>query len=153
MHIFNKAGTMLNHSFGSYINMRLERVALTARDAADRVYRRELGMDIQHIRILRIVSAMPGKPVSWVVRESNLDRTLVSRIITTLVKQSLLERTISSIDARQYLLTTTSKGEQRVREANVLGDALNRDLLGVLDEHELDTLERCLQKLAQWQPR
>ncbi|MBN9038293.1 MAG: winged helix-turn-helix transcriptional regulator [Rhizobiales bacterium] len=144
--------TTLKHSFGRYINMRLERVALTARGAADRVYRRELGMDIEHIRILRIVSWKPGKPVSWVVRESNLDRTLVSRIISTLVKQGLLQRTISPSDARQFLLTTTPEGEERVREANVLGDALNLDLLSVLDQHELETLERCLQKLSQWKP-
>lgn len=140
------------HSFGSYINVRLERVALTARDAADRVYRREFGMDIQRIRILRIVSAEPGRPVSWVVRESNLDRTLVSRIISSLVEQKLLERTISPDDARQFLLTTTPEGEERVRQANVLGDALNLDLLSVLDRNELETLERCLHKLAQWKP-
>lgn len=144
--------TTLKDSFGRYINMRLERVALTARGAADRVYRRELGMDIEHIRILRIVSWKPDKPVSWVVRESNLDRTLVSRIISTLVKQGLLQRTISPSDARQFLLTTTPEGEERVREANVLGDALNLDLLSVLDQHELETLERCLQKLSQWKP-
>lgn len=140
------------HTFGSYINIRLERVALAARNAADRVYRREFGMDIQQIRILRIVFENPGRPVSWIVRESNLDRTLVSRIISSLVAQKLVERTISPDDARQFLVTTTPNGEERVQQANTLGDALNLDLLSVLDRNELETLERCLHKLAQWKP-
>ncbi|MGN6770432.1 MAG: MarR family winged helix-turn-helix transcriptional regulator [Rhizobiaceae bacterium] len=138
--------------FRNYVNRRLERLAQTARETADQVYRRECGIDIQRIRILRIVSAVPGQPVNSVVRESDFDRTLVSRIITDLVKRGFLSRTISPEDARQFLLTTTPAGEDLVTRANVLGDALNEDLLGVLDRDELEIFERCLAKLAQWQP-
>lgn len=141
------------HSFGNYVNMRMERVALDARNAADKVYRRKCGLDIQHIRILRIVAATPGQAVNWVVRESNLDRTLVSRIISKLVKKGLLERTISHEDARQFLLWTTEAGEDMVDHANLLGDAMNLDLLSVLDQDELEVFERCLTKLAQWRPK
>lgn len=137
----------------NYVNIRLEQVARTARDAADKVYRRECGMDILHIRILRIVAETPGRPVNWVVGESNLDRTLVSRMITNLVKRNLLERTISPDDARQFLLETTPAGQKIVDQANVLGDALNSDLLGVLSPQELETFETCLAKLAQWRPK
>lgn len=137
----------------NYVNIRLEQVARTARDAADKVYRRECGMDILHIRILRIVAETPGKPVNWVVRESNLDRTLVSRMITNLVKRKLLERTISPDDARQFLLFTTPAGGEIVSRADVLGDALNLDLLSVLDHRELEIFEMCLAKLARWSPK
>lgn len=137
----------------NYVNIRLEQVARTARDAADKVYRRECGIDILHLRILRIVAETPGRPVNWVVGESNLDRTLVSRMITNLVKRTLLERAISPDDARQFLLFTTPAGQDLVRKADVLGDALNADLLSVLDKRELDTFEKCLTKLAQWRPK
>jgi MarR family transcriptional regulator, temperature-dependent positive regulator of motility len=82
-----------------------------------------------------------------------LDRTLVSRIISTLVRLSLIHRTISPADARQILLATTPTGEQRVRKANALGDALNLELLSVLDKHEIEVFDRCLAKLAKWRPK
>lgn len=137
----------------NYVNIRIEQVARRAREAADRVYRREFGIDILHIRILRIVAEVPGQSVNWAVNESNLDRTLVSRMITNLVKLKLLERTISPSDARQFLLSTTPTGNDLVDRANVLGDALNRDLLSVLDPQELVTFEACLAKLAEWRPK
>ena len=140
-------------SFRGYLNIRLEQVARAARYAANKVYQREYGIDIDHLRIMRIVVATPNQPVKWVVRESNLERTLVSRIIGRLVKRQLLDRTISPDDARQFLLIATPAGEKLVASANVLGDALDLDLLGVLDQRERDTFEKCLVKLAQWRPK
>ncbi len=139
-------------SFRYYVNFRLEQVARTAREQADEVYKRRCGFDVLHIRVLRFISENPGQPVSSVVRESLLDRTLVSRIISNLVRHKLIERTISAEDARKLLLTTTAAGEERVRDANALGHALNLDLLSVLNAHEIEVFERCLAKLATWRP-
>jgi MarR family transcriptional regulator, temperature-dependent positive regulator of motility len=140
-------------SFRSYVNFRLELVSRTARQAADKIYKRKCGLDILHIRILRIVAERPNQAVNYVVRESMLDRTLVSRIVSELVRQGLLKRAISSSDARQILLATTSAGIKRVRKANALGDALNNDLLEVLSEREIEVFNRCLAKLAKWRPK
>ena len=105
------------HSFRSYLNFRLESASPTARQAADKIYTRTCGLDILHIRILRIVAEKPHQAVNHVVRELTLDRTLVSRIVSELVRQGLLKRTISSSDARQILLATTPAGIKRVRKA------------------------------------
>lgn len=135
------------------MNRRLEQVGRTLREAADRIYQQECGLDIDHIRILRIVSAVPGQSVNWVVKEANFDRTVVSRLISKLVNQDLLERTISPDDARQFLLRTTAAGEQLAQKAIALGDELNRDLLSILGPKELKVFENCLAKLGQWQPK
>ena len=140
------------HTFRDYVNFRLERVSRIAREAADGVYTEKCGLDILHIRVLRIVAEQPRQPVSSVVRDSMLDRTLVSRIIGRLVGLKLIERSISSKDARQILLVATAAGRQRVRKANALGDALNLDLLHMLDDHEIKVFEQCLAKLAKWRP-
>jgi DNA-binding MarR family transcriptional regulator len=161
LHILQYAQYMLcellmtgpKHTFRDYVNFRLDSVSRTAREAADQVYKRQCGLDILHIRILRIVAEKPDLAVNSVVRESMLDRTLVSRIITNLVRQSLIRRTISPADARQVLLATTPAGEQCVRKANALGDALNLELLSVLDKHEIEVFDRCLAKLAKWRPK
>ena len=44
------------------VNFRLERVARIARESADNVYKRHCGLDILHIRVLRLVAESPGKP-------------------------------------------------------------------------------------------
>jgi MarR family transcriptional regulator, temperature-dependent positive regulator of motility len=82
-----------------------------------------------------------------------LDRSLVSRIISNLVRQKLIKREISPRDARQLLLTPTPAGKERVRKANALGDALNLDLLSVLDAREIKVFNQCLAKLATWRPK
>ena len=141
------------HTFRDYVNFRLERVSRTAREAADKVYTRTCGLDILQIRVLRVVAEKPGQAVNSIVRELMLDRSLVSRIISKLVRQKLIRRTISPADARQLLLAATAAGQQRVRKANALGDALNLDLLSVLDEQEIEIFDRCLAKLATWRPK
>ncbi|MGV1793349.1 MarR family transcriptional regulator [Rhizobium lusitanum] len=143
----------LKRSFRSYMNIRLEKVARTAKEAADKVYRREFGLDIQHLRILTIVVETPGQPVNWVVQESNLDRTLVSRLITNLAKRGLIERILSKEDARQFLLQATPAGDKLAEQADIIGDTMNEDMLKVLTEQELQILDRCLAKLAEWKPR
>lgn len=140
-------------SFRDYVNFRLEAVSRNAREKADEIYQRRCGLDILQIRVLRFVAEMPGRSVNAIVRESLLDRSVVSRIISNLVRQKLIERTISVEDARQFLLTATPKGKQRVDDANELGDAMNLDLLSVLNQSEIETLERCLAKLAAWRPK
>jgi DNA-binding MarR family transcriptional regulator len=140
-------------SFRDYVNFRLERVSRNAREKADEIYKRRCGLDILQIRVLRFIAETPGRSVNSVVRESLLDRSLVSRIISSLVRHKLVERTISAEDARQFLLAATPAGKRRVREANVLGDTLNLDLLSVLNQREIEILEQCLAKLAAWRPK
>lgn len=140
-------------TFRNYVTYRLEQVARMARETADAVYRERCGLDLRHIRILRIVAETPEQTVNVIVRESRLDRSLVSRIISSLVRRKLVVRTISATDARQFHVSTTPAGAEMVRQANRLGDALNLDVIGVLDPQELKVFERCLAKLAAWRPR
>lgn len=91
------------------VNFRLERVARIARESADNVYKRQCGLDSLHIRVLRLVAESPGQAVNAIVRESMLERSQVSRIISHVVRQKLIERTVSQEDARQLLLAATAE--------------------------------------------
>ena len=140
------------HSFRDYVNFKLDLISRIAREKADQVYKRHCELDVWQIRILRLVAEKPGLAVNLIVREAMLDRSVVSRIISSLVRQRLINRTISPLDARKILLAPTAAGRDRVRKANALGDALNLDLLRMLDAREIEIFERCLEKLARWQP-
>lgn len=140
------------HSFRDYVNFKLDLISRIAREKADQVYKRHCELDVWQIRILRLVAEKPGLAVNSIVREAMLDRSVVSRIISSLVRQRLINRTISPLDARKILLAPTAAGRDRVRKANALGDALNLDLLRMLDARDIEIFERCLEKLARWQP-
>lgn len=131
----------------------MDHFVVTARLVANQSCRSQFGMDIDHTRLLRIILDNPGRPVSWVVRESALDRTLVSRAISKFVRQKLVERTIGADDARQFLLTITPAGEKLVKEANVMREMLELEVISVLDEDERANFEHCLAKLAKWTPK
>ncbi|MBL0373358.1 winged helix-turn-helix transcriptional regulator [Rhizobium sp. KVB221] len=135
-----------------YVSYRLELLARSVNEPVDRIYREKFGYDIRQLRVLRVIDECPGRSVFVVVQESFLERSLVSRIISLFVRKKLVQRTISPNDARQYLLETTPAGNELVRQADMLGEALNNDFLDVLDSHEIEVFERCLVKLANWRP-
>ena len=53
----------------------------------------------------------------------------------------------------KFLPKLTPVGARLVRRANKLGDALNKDLLSVLNSREREYLEVCLVKLSKWRPK
>ena len=138
--------------FRSYLTFRLEQIATSARSLADEIYRTQCGLDLRHVRILRLIAEAEGKTVNQVVVESRLERSLVSRIISELVDQGLIVRAISPIDARQFLVSVTPDGLERVEAANEIGDLIECDLRSTLTERELQVFEQCLEKLVRWVP-
>ena len=97
-------------NFRNYLTYRLELVARIARNAADEIYRRECGSDIRQLRVLRTLAEEPDVTVSEIVEHTMFERTLVSRIITDLVRANMVERRICEIDARQTRLSITRSG-------------------------------------------
>lgn len=140
-------------SFRSYVSYRLEAVSKAARDAAEEVYRRECGLGIRPLRVLRLLVETPEVTVSEIVETTMFERSLVSRLIGELVRAGLAQRRICEIDARQIRLSATPDGAALVARAYILGDALNEDLLSVLTPQERASFDRCLGKLMTWRPR
>jgi DNA-binding MarR family transcriptional regulator len=139
-------------SFRTYVSYRLELVSRAALDAAEEVYRRECGLGIRPLRVLRTLSEAPDITVSEIVEATMFERSLVSRLIGELVKADLITRRICDVDARQLRLSATPAGERIVAQAYVIGDALNDDLLSVLSPGERACFESALDKLTTWRP-
>jgi DNA-binding MarR family transcriptional regulator len=140
-------------SFRSYVTYRLELVSRVARETADDIYRRECGFDIRELRVLRTLAEQPDITVAEIVEATMFERTMVSRIISRLVRSGMLHRRICELDARQVRLSATPGGLAVVTRANTLGDELNEDLLAVLTPDERSCFDRALGKLTTWQPR
>jgi len=136
--------------YRDYVTFRLDYVSSMARAEASKLYQQQCGLDIRELRVLRRAAESPGSSVSEIVEATLFERTLVSRLISELVAQGLLERRISESDARQFKIDITPAGMDKVRIADALGDRLNEDLLASLDPQEREVLDRCLEKLVRW---
>lgn len=134
----------------SYLNFRLDILSSEAMKAADEVYRRECGLDVRHLRILRLVGHHPGITFSRLAEETRLERALTSRIVTTLTGRGLVAREASESDARQFHLRLTARGEAVRKHAAALAERLEELLLTPLTAEERTTLVSCLDKLTAW---
>jgi hypothetical protein len=142
------AGSMPPKYPRTYVNIRLEQVAHTARKAAETVYRREFGLDTFQIRIFRVVHTKTLQPVSEIAKIANRDRTFVSRMMSSSLVLGSWNAPLRKMTHGKFLPKLTPAGQPLARRANKLGDALNKDLLSVLNSREREYLQVCLVKLS-----
>jgi DNA-binding MarR family transcriptional regulator len=138
--------------YRDFLSYRLEWVSKLVRAEASVVYERECGLDIRQLRVLRIVAERSGLTVAQIVDEAMFERTLVSRLISFLVKRGLVARRICDDDARQFRIDITTDGAKMAALADELGDRLNEDLLSSVTAADRKALDRCLNRLMTWRP-
>lgn len=138
--------------YRDFLSYRLEWVSKLVRAEASVVYERECGLDIRQLRVLRIVAERSGLTVAQIVDEAMFERTLVSRLISFLVKRGLVARRICDDDARQFRIDITAEGVKMAALADELGDRLNEDLLSSVTAADRKALDRCLNRLMTWRP-
>ena len=132
------------------LNFRLDILSSEGMKTVDKIYQRECGFDVRHLRILRLVGYAPGITFSLLAAQTRFERGLTSRIVTALALKGLIKRRVSEIDARQFHLHLTAKGEKLREQAGILGDQLEQLFLTPLTAEERATLFACLDKLTAW---
>ena len=132
------------------LNFRLDILSSEAMKSVDVIYRRECGLDVRHLRILRLIGHQPGITFSHLAEQTRLERGLTSRIVTALTAKGLIKREVSTADARQFHLGLTAKGEKVREQVGRLGDQLEQLFLTPLTAEERTILFACLDKLTAW---
>lgn len=139
---------MLTHPALDYLSVRLELLSKLTKDMGSAIYEREHGVTLRELRVLRLAHHTAGITQGEVVLHSMLEKTLVSRMVTSLVRRGLLERQIGAHDARLFHLYLTDRGRQVVRQCNRIGHRLEKSLLAGLDPADVEVFERCLSQLT-----
>lgn len=128
----------------------LDIIAKEAISANDDIFRDKLGYTIRELRVLRIVDDNPDVTFVDICSLTGLERSLVSRILQTLIRDGLLSRASSSDDARKYHLSTTASGKQVRAEGRRISDELEEVLLGPFTGAERDQMFDLLERLGLW---
>ncbi|WP_454737862.1 MarR family winged helix-turn-helix transcriptional regulator [Cupriavidus necator] len=139
----NATGSILE-----YMSFRLNRLCEMTKNSASDIYEREFGIGLRELRVLRFAGLEPGLTLTRLIEQVLLEKTVTSKLVTTLAKQGLLRREIGEADARQLNLFLTPAGEALVAQTYQRGDVLEKMFLSVLTEAEVRTLDRCIDKLT-----
>lgn len=135
--------------FASYLTFKLDLVKSAMLRHANQVYRRELGLDVRSLRLLRAVCDTPGVTSTGLRELTLVEKTLLSKDLAELVGLKLIRRSIHPGDARHHQLWATTRGKQVRAASDDLGHAMEAVMLSVLSPEEHADLDRLLGKLSQ----
>src|ERR1700709_75023 len=94
-----------------HLNFRLDVLSALAKNVASGLYEAECGVTLRDLRVLRFVDMQPGISLGPLVDLTYIEKTLVSKLVTTLAKRGLLTRSTGTTDARVINLHLTRKGK------------------------------------------
>jgi DNA-binding MarR family transcriptional regulator len=115
-----------------------------------RLFEERIGLDVYHVRILRLIDNLPGITFTQLANQTRLERSATSRSLQRLIKAGLVERTNDANDARQFHLIATPKGRALRRKSDPLTNELEDLMLQSLNAREREAFVTALDKIAHW---
>lgn len=134
--------------FASYLTFRLDLLKTEMIRGANVVYRREIGLEVRSLRVLRAICDVPGTTSIAVQERTLLEKTVLSKIVADLIRRKLVRRTIHPGDARHYQLWPTAAGRRARAASDELGQAMEAQMLSSLTPAERREFHRMIEKLV-----
>ena len=107
----------------------------------------EFGITRREWRMLAQLADSEGMPSSALAERAALDRAQTSRAVSALVQKGLVVRTPRPGNRREVLLHLTERGRALYAALLPRVAAINQELLSVLSETEVATLDALVQRL------
>src|SRR3546814_3912945 len=128
--------------FADYLTFRLDLVKSEMLRRANLVYRRELGLDVRTLRLLRAVCDAPGVTAKGLQELTLIEKTILSKVLAELIALKLVRRSIHPDDARHHQLWPTPRGKSVRAASDKLGHTMEKAMLAVLTPAEQRQLNR-----------
>jgi DNA-binding MarR family transcriptional regulator len=132
------------HARAAYLLTRVGRTQ--ASRFAERM--RSIGLRPKHFAVLNAIALAGGGSQQELGGRMGLDPSGLVGAIDELEGMGLVERRRDPADRRRYVLELTAEGTATLRRARRLVSDGARELLGALDDAEVDTLVELLGKVA-----
>jgi len=130
-----------------FLPYRLARLSTTVSANIARAYDKEFGLSIPEWRVIAILGRFPGLSAVEVAEQTFLDKVAVSRAVTRLIKNGRIDRQFADADRRRSILNLSETGREVHDGVAKLALSFESALLEGLDEQEIDTLNRVMDKL------
>lgn len=126
---------------------RLNRLAAEISVELSSVYADEFQISVIEWRILAALAANGSCSAQRIVHSTRTHKSRISRGVSRLVEQGLVERLDAKNDRREVLLRLTRRGRARHNKVVPVVLQKEREILSCLSKDELQSFFRVLQKL------
>lgn len=97
----------------------------------------EAGLNISQWRVLAAIADKPGRTAADVTKLTPMDKTIVSRAVSSLIESGLIKKTPTERDKRRLSLETTRAGQIAYEKiAQRLNDTITTSLLNSKESAE-----------------
>ncbi|MFT4707957.1 MAG: DNA-binding MarR family transcriptional regulator [bacterium] len=117
-------------------------------EAVAKVYIDEYDMKPYEWRALAILGMSKMLTPAQLVEQSSMDKVTVSRAIASLSKRGWLLSRSNKMDGRSRIVSTSAEGQKVFASLVPKMRAVEREILSCLDAHEIDALQRIMQKIV-----
>ena len=117
---------------------------------AERLFVKRFGLDVHELRVLRLIDEQPGVTFTRLAALTKFERSATSRILSRLVKASLVRRKIDEDDARQFQLFATARGRELRTRADPLTLEIETLILSTLGAEQRRQLRLIIDSLSTW---
>jgi len=113
-------------------------------------YLKDFGISSEQGLLLKIAYEMPGITQTHIAELLHKNKTTITRMIDTLVKNGKVKRENSEEDRRIYKIYVTDEVAQKVEEISPLFEKRNEDLREIIDEKEYEITLKVLEQIKEY---
>jgi len=110
-------------------------------------YKDKFAISVTEWRIMAVLGEYPGLSADEVATKTQIDKSLISRAVSKLLKRHLIDREVAEDDRRRSVLKLSATGQDVYREIVPLSYQYEQSLLACFSEQEQAQLSEWLDRL------
>ena len=116
---------------------------------ASGLYEAECDVTLRDLRVLRFVDMQPGISLGPLIELTYLEKTLVSKLVTTLANRGLLTRSTGTDGRTCHQPALDQERQDHCPQVRSIGKIFDEQLMSVLSAEEKQVLFHCVDKLTE----
>lgn len=110
-------------------------------------YKDKFALSITEWRIMAVLGEFPGISADEISLKTQIEKSILSRAISKLLKRNLIERSVAKDDRRRSEITLSATGLTVYKEVVPLSYQYEESLLSCLNEHEQRQFSELIDRL------
>ena len=109
----------------------------------------DLGLSItpMHVRVLKVINHLPNCTAMEISQRLNRDKGQVTRLLNTLIDQSLITKQPNPNDKRSQCLVIEQQGLQIIAQIKGVDKTILKQVTADISEQELEEFNKILNKM------
>lgn len=132
-----------------YLPYRLSILSNRVSSIIAQTYKDKFALSVTEWRIMAVLGEHPGTSADEISAKTQIEKSILSRAISKLLKRKLIERNIAEDDRRRSVITLSDTGRAVYQEVVPLSYEYEREILACFSEEEQIQFSKMLDRLYQ----